>query len=567
MSSAGRSSSRSAGGGERLGAQHGEGRPASSRRARVRHGDAVGEGALHDPVAALVGHELDGRMHVGQVALGDAGEHRSRLRLEVGAEVALAEAELLLEPPQRRVLLVGEASVGGGVAESAAVDGERRHAHLVRRERAFLRTLSSSAISSGVSTPSSRACCSRRWYSARARRRRAACQETQPDEPMALATRRGMIHSGSMRRCYVGVRCCGKIDGSRPSRTFRLTTQRRRAMRRYFWPSRLTTLGMLSVSAPAAAQQHAGHGAGAASGVPRRLARPRGPRQPEHRGRQFMRMGESYPRGDGPARHPVEPANTAAGEYRLSVTFAQARAPERLEGFGLLGRPRPGSASQDYLYFLIRHDGRYMVRHRAGDEVHTLAEWTEHDAIRRRRRDDGRGQHGGHRGARERVEFPVNGTDGALAGARADAEHRRHRRLPCRPSPRRADARVRHHASHAVGRRCRRPRHRWRATGLPAAASTRCSRRRGRGPRPHGANLDRMAATRGARPRAAAAHEDAQVAGSWRRSRCGAAQRPDGGAAARGAGHGSVCDDILLAHPPVGAPKLRRLLALPPHCA
>jgi hypothetical protein len=37
----------------------------------------------------------------------------------------------------------------------------------------------------------------------------------------------------------------------------------------------------------------------------------------------------------------------------------------------------------------MRHDGRYMIRHRAGDEVHTLAEWTEHEAVNRPTAEDG----------------------------------------------------------------------------------------------------------------------------------------------------------------------------------
>jgi hypothetical protein len=78
------------------------------------------------------------------------------------------------------------------------------------------------------------------------------------------------------------------------------------------------------------------------------------------------------------------PERTATGEYRASVTFVQERAPDRLEGFGLLvGGQALDQPGQDYLYFLMRHDGRYMIRHRAGEEVHTLAPWTEAAAVQR----------------------------------------------------------------------------------------------------------------------------------------------------------------------------------------
>ena len=36
----------------------------------------------------------------------------------------------------------------------------------------------------------------------------------------------------------------------------------------------------------------------------------------------------------------------------------------------------------DYFYFLVRGDGKYMVRHRATNgEVHTVVDWTESPAV------------------------------------------------------------------------------------------------------------------------------------------------------------------------------------------
>jgi hypothetical protein len=105
-------------------------------------------------------------------------------------------------------------------------------------------------------------------------------------------------------------------------------------------------------------------------------------------------------------------ARTASGEYRARATFVQERAPERLESFGILvgGRDLAGPG-QDYLYFLVRHDGRYMIRHRAADEVHTLAEWTEHAAVRRATA-DGSAENTLEIEARaESVVFRVNGAE------------------------------------------------------------------------------------------------------------------------------------------------------------
>lgn len=69
--------------------------------------------------------------------------------------------------------------------------------------------------------------------------------------------------------------------------------------------------------------------------------------------------------------------------FRVSGTFELVTEPDRPEAFGLFvgGRDLEGPA-QDYLYFLVRHDGRYLLKHRAGGETHTLVAWTAHPAVR-----------------------------------------------------------------------------------------------------------------------------------------------------------------------------------------
>jgi hypothetical protein len=105
------------------------------------------------------------------------------------------------------------------------------------------------------------------------------------------------------------------------------------------------------------------------------------------------------------------PDHAATGEYRASATFVQDRAPERLESFGILvgGRDLDGPG-QDYLYLLARHDGRYMIRHRAGDEVHTLANWTETPAVREATADAAASNTLAIEARAGRVDFVINGT-------------------------------------------------------------------------------------------------------------------------------------------------------------
>ena len=139
------------------------------------------------------------------------------------------------------------------------------------------------------------------------------------------------------------------------------------------------TLALLALAAPVAAQ-HEGHGAagqlpagwqGRVDRANQNIAEVR-----------TMSMASGLHIITGPHVILWQPARTASGSYRASATFAQARAPERMEGYGLfVGGRNLNADNQDYLYFLIRHDGSFMVRHRAGSEIHTMKDWTAHSAI------------------------------------------------------------------------------------------------------------------------------------------------------------------------------------------
>lgn len=84
----------------------------------------------------------------------------------------------------------------------------------------------------------------------------------------------------------------------------------------------------------------------------------------------------------GPSGIFYRPGDEVTGAYTATATFTQTRAPQHPEAYGLIiGGQNLKEPNQNYLYFIIRGNGQYMVRHRAGDEVHTIADWTEHPAI------------------------------------------------------------------------------------------------------------------------------------------------------------------------------------------
>jgi hypothetical protein len=97
----------------------------------------------------------------------------------------------------------------------------------------------------------------------------------------------------------------------------------------------------------------------------------------------FSPMGGGFHVTTGPAVILWNPANSPTGEFRAHATFTQTKAPTHPEAYGLFiaGSDLDG-AGQNYMYFIVRGDGKYMVRHRAANgDLHTIQDWTENAAI------------------------------------------------------------------------------------------------------------------------------------------------------------------------------------------
>jgi hypothetical protein len=96
---------------------------------------------------------------------------------------------------------------------------------------------------------------------------------------------------------------------------------------------------------------------------------------------KFWNMPPGWHATTGPAAVLFNPANTAAGDYRLeSESFLFPG--EHAEGYGVIfGGKDLALEAQSYAYFLIRKDGRFLVKVREGAATRTLIPWTEHAAI------------------------------------------------------------------------------------------------------------------------------------------------------------------------------------------
>jgi hypothetical protein len=97
---------------------------------------------------------------------------------------------------------------------------------------------------------------------------------------------------------------------------------------------------------------------------------------------KFVAMGPGFHVTSGPAAIYWRDANATTGPFTATATFTQTRAPKHPEAYGIIfmGKNLQG-ADQNYAYFLVRGDGKVMVKHRAGSEVHTILNWTDNAAV------------------------------------------------------------------------------------------------------------------------------------------------------------------------------------------
>src|SRR5699024_12027516 len=68
--------------------------------------------------------------------------------------------------------------------------------------------------------------------------------------------------------------------------------------------------------------------------------------------------------------------------YSLSGTFTQLEKGKYPEAYGLFtGGKNLQEENQQYLYFLVRQDGKYLIKRRTGAETETIVDWTESEAV------------------------------------------------------------------------------------------------------------------------------------------------------------------------------------------
>lgn len=85
----------------------------------------------------------------------------------------------------------------------------------------------------------------------------------------------------------------------------------------------------------------------------------------------------------GPAHIVYANGDTAHKRYSVTATFEQVESPAHPEAYGIFigGSSLDTPKKQQYTYFLVRGDGKYMIKVRNGDDTRIVTEWTAHPAI------------------------------------------------------------------------------------------------------------------------------------------------------------------------------------------
>jgi hypothetical protein len=125
---------------------------------------------------------------------------------------------------------------------------------------------------------------------------------------------------------------------------------------------------------------------------------------------RFVPMGGGFHITSGPAA--IYPgADLPNGPFVLEATFNQTKAPAHPEAYGLFfsGKDLDNSDKQEYVYFLVRGTGQFLINHRAGRDVHKIFDWQDNAAIKKQ---DANGQAANQlavRAGADSVRFLANG--------------------------------------------------------------------------------------------------------------------------------------------------------------
>jgi hypothetical protein len=95
----------------------------------------------------------------------------------------------------------------------------------------------------------------------------------------------------------------------------------------------------------------------------------------------FVTMTPGWHVTTGPACILYDPQRRGSGQYTVEAEIFLFPG-ERLEAYGVfIGGQGLEGADQTYTYFLLRKDGKFLIKERVGQSTNDLVSWTEHEAV------------------------------------------------------------------------------------------------------------------------------------------------------------------------------------------
>ena len=99
---------------------------------------------------------------------------------------------------------------------------------------------------------------------------------------------------------------------------------------------------------------------------------------------KFVAAGGGFHATTGPAAIFFKPATVEHGPFQASATFTQTKPAAHPEAYGIIiGGADLSGPAQKYTYFLVRQDGKFLIKRRDGDQTKNVKEWTENAAIKK----------------------------------------------------------------------------------------------------------------------------------------------------------------------------------------
>jgi hypothetical protein len=102
-------------------------------------------------------------------------------------------------------------------------------------------------------------------------------------------------------------------------------------------------------------------------------------------GAKIQTMGKGLHVTTGPAIILYRANTDGSGPFHTLATFTQTKPSKHAEGYGLFvgGRGLDGAAQQ-YVYFLVRQDGSYLIKRRDGEQTSDVSKgWAQSAAVKK----------------------------------------------------------------------------------------------------------------------------------------------------------------------------------------